>query len=396
MPSYSRTKVHHEAVALFQDQFGRKPQFVVSAPGRVNLMGEHVDYNDGFVMPLAIERRIIIAADLDPGCETAEIWSSFAHERASLRIDKIPCPQKGWKNYIHGVIACFLQRELRVPGFSAVVHSDLPTGGGLSSSAALEVATATLIEAITDTPIPPVEKALLCQKAENEFAGVPCGFMDQFTSIFGREDRLVMIDCRSQEINYIPMDEECGTILITDSKVSHDLKDGAYARRRQDCVDAARSLGVASLRDASIDLLHDRQSRMSPTVIRRARHVISEIQRTQTMATAIESCDIEAIGRLMYDGHASLRDDYEVSCPEVDFLVELSQNLGPGAGIIGTRMTGGGFGGCCVSLVHADAVDEVSQRLAREYHSKTGITPAQFVTRPAMGAEVLTTPQTAQ
>ena len=394
MSAYNHQQVVDESRAIFRDRHGRKPRFIVSAPGRVNLIGEHVDYNDGFVMPLAIERRVVIAADVIEGNSAASIWSSYTRESVELLMDAGSPGVKGWSSYVQGVLAGFLGRGAKIPGFEAVIHSDIPAGGGLSSSAALEVATATLIEALTDEAIPPVEKALLCQRAEHEFAGVPCGFMDQFASIFGREGRLVMIDCRSRDFDYIRLGEECGSILITDSRVSHDLKDGAYARRREECRQAAQSLDVESLRDADLGLLESKRSVLPELIFKRARHVITETQRTCDLAEALKSRDVESVGRLMYESHASLRDDYEVSCSEIDFLVELSHEMGRDSGVIGTRITGGGFGGCCVSLVETDAVDEVSGRIASAYRKKTGIVPAQFVTRPAMGAEILLSPQT--
>jgi galactokinase len=375
----------------FAERFGRRPRWLAAAPGRVNLIGEHVDYNGGFVLPMAIERFTVIAADVASG-QPAEVRLASAdlHEETSFTLDSRLAPGKpAWANYVRGVLSGCLQCGFAIPGFDAVISSNVPIGGGLSSSAALEVAVATLAEAIAGQTIEPKTKALLCQKAEHEFAGVPCGIMDQFIAVGAKQGYAMLLDCRSMQSELIPFADPDVTVLIINSQVRHSLAAGEYAKRRAECDAAAKSLPVAALRDATIDDLNRRGSELDPTVFRRARHVVGEIERTKAAARAIAHDDWPAVGAAMYASHASLRDDYEVSCPELNLLVELAAALGPEQGVIGSRMTGGGFGGCTVSLVRTDAVDAVVRSISEAYRERTGIEAAMFATRPAGGARVL-------
>jgi galactokinase len=267
--------------------------------------------------------------------------------------------------------------------------STVPLGGGLSSSAALEVCTATLIEAATGREIDPVEKALLCQKAEYEFADVPCGIMDQFVSVLGRENHLLLLDCRSRETQLVPMSDPSVELLIVNTNVKHELGNGEYARRRAECEQAAKILGVASLRDATVVMLEHAKGRMSEVVYRRTRHVIGEIERTVHAAEGIRASNWLSVGNLMYASHASLRDDYEVSCKELDAVVEIAGDIGYKGGVYGCRMTGGGFAGCAVALVRTESVEAISQKVAADYKMKTGIEATIFVSRPAAGATVI-------
>ncbi len=371
---------------------GRPPKWLAAAPGRVNVIGEHTDYNEGFVLPMAIERYTVIAASPSPD-PASKIQLHSTSDKAAAILDLArplqPAPKGTWSNYPAGVIAGFLRRGLQPGGFDALIHSTVPLGGGLSSSAALEVATATLLEAITGSKLDPVDKALLCQKAEHEFAGVPCGIMDQFISVMGRENHLLLLDCRSRKPELVPMTDPSVSLLITNTNVKHELSGGEYAQRRSQCEAAAKALGLPSLRDATLGILDQARSRMDAVVYRRARHVISEIERTVRAAERIRASDWTEAGQLMYASHASLRDDYEVSCAELDAVVELAQAIGPAGGIFGCRMTGGGFGGCAVALVKTDKVAAISDRLAAEYEKRTKIQPSVFVSRPAGGATVL-------
>lgn len=374
----------------FKQTCNREPQWIVAAPGRVNVIGEHTDYNDGFVLPMAIDRYTLIAAAPNG---TTQITLRSSAGQGQARVDLTSPLQPGtkgdWANYPLGVIAGFLARGLRPPGFDALIHSTVPLGGGLSSSAALEVATATLLEVITGQKLDPVEKALLCQKAEHDYAGVPCGIMDQFISVMGKENHLLLLDCRSRRPELVPMSDSSVALLIVNTNVKHELTGGGYAQRRAQCEQAAQILGVPSLRDASEDLLQAARSRMDDVVFRRARHVIGEIQRTVQAAAEVRASNWPVVGQLMYASHASLRDDYEVSCAELDVVVDIGRAIGPAGGVMGCRMTGGGFGGCAVALVRADQVAAISQRLAAEYEQRTNIKPTLFVSRPAAGAMVL-------
>ena len=374
----------------FKQTCNREPQWIVAAPGRVNVIGEHTDYNDGFVLPMAIDRYTLIAAAPNG---TTQITLRSSAGQGQARVDLTSPLQPGtkgdWANYPLGVIAGFLARGLRPPGFDALIHSTVPLGGGLSSSAALEVATATLLEVITGQKLDPVEKALLCQKAEHDYAGVPCGIMDQFISVMGKENHLLLLDCRSRRPELVPMSDSSVALLIVNTNVKHELTGGGYAQRRAQCEQAAQMLGVPSLRDASEDLLQAARSRMDDVVFRRARHVIGEIQRTVQAAAEVRASNWPVVGQLMYASHASLRDDYEVSCAELDVVVDIGRAIGPAGGVMGCRMTGGGFGGCAVALVRADQMAAISQRLAAEYEQRTNIKPTLFVSRPAAGAMVL-------
>jgi galactokinase len=380
------------AAAEFQKIYGRPPRWIVAAPGRVNIIGEHTDYNDGFVLPMAIERYTVIAAGR-PAKDTKQIQLRSTCEDKPVTIDLArplkPFPKGAWANYPTGVIAGFLACGLNPGGFDALIHSNVPLGGGLSSSAALEVATATLLETITGKKLDPVEKALLCQKAEHDYAGMPCGIMDQFISVMGRENQVLLLDCRSRKPELVPMTDASVAVLIINTNVKHELTGSEYPARRKQCETAAKILGVPSLRDATPEALELAKGRMDEVVFRRARHVIGEIERTVHAAEGVRASNWPTVGQLMYASHASLRDDYEVSCKELDIVVDIAESIGLKGGMIGCRMTGGGFGGCTVALVKSDAVEAVSKKIAADYKKKTGIEATIFVSRPAAGATVI-------
>jgi galactokinase len=381
-----------QVAETFKKTYGRAAHWIAAAPGRVNVIGEHTDYNDGFVFPMAIDRYTVIAAA--PGAngeKKIQLRSTVGDSAASIDITQPLKPaQKGtWYNYPLGVIAGFQVRGIKTAAFDALIHSTVPLGGGLSSSAALEVSTATLLEVLTGRKLDPVEKALLCQKAEHEYAGMPCGIMDQFISVMGKKDHILLLDCRSRKTELVPMTDSSVELLITNTNVKHELTGGEYAKRRAQCEEAAKTLGVPSLRDADAEKLDQSRGRMAEVVYRRARHVIGEIERTLHAAEGVRSSNWPTVGQLMYASHASLRDDYKVSCPELDAVVEIAQAIGLKGGVYGCRMTGGGFGGCTVALVEAKKVHDISNRIAAEYEDRTKIKPTLFVSRPAAGATVI-------
>ncbi len=377
------------SVELFDKCFGDEPRWMVAAPGRVNLIGEHTDYNDGFVLPMAIERYMLIVAGGRAAREVT-VHSVTTGETASFSVrPPIPRGEPAWSNYIRGVIAGFQQRKAKVSGFEAVIDSTLPYGGGLASSAALEVAVATLLETMSRQPLDPIEKALLCQQAEHEYAGVPCGIMDQFTSILGQADHLLLLDCRARTTTPVPMTDPAVTVLIINTNLRHKLAESQYAERRAQCESAARALNVAALRDATLQMLNAARKRIDPTGFRRARHVVTENERTLQAARAVQSGDWPAVGRLMHASHDSLRDDFAVSCPELDAIVRIAKALGEAEGVIGCRMTGAGFGGCAVSLVRTDAVLHITRKLSEAYEREIGAQATIFSSRPAAGARVL-------
>lgn len=376
--------------ATFRSRFQRDPSVVVAAPGRVNLIGEHTDYNDGFVLPMAIDRYTVVAADHATGdSRSASVVSSTLDDQQQLALDgggatTLPT----WAKYVQCVVDQFAATGVIVPAFDAAIDSTVPLGGGLSSSAALEVAVATMLETLTGKQLEPVAKALLCQAAEHA-VGVPCGIMDQFSSVLCQAGHLMLLDCRSREPRMVPLADASVTVLVINSNVKHELTGGEYAERRAQCEQAAKSLGVASLRDATTGLLDERHKQLESLIYRRARHVIGEIERTTAAAAALEAGDWHAVGQLMYASHNSLRDDYEVSCAELDALVAAATSLGEANGVFGSRMTGGGFGGCTVSLVRTDRAAAVAETICDQYHQQIGVEATAFATPPAQGACVI-------
>lgn len=385
-------------IAEFEAIYGRPPRWIVAAPGRVNVIGEHTDYNDGFVLPMAIERYAVMAANISQSsAPRILIHDSRVGDTVQIDLSKpVLKANPRWSNYVRGVVAGFQNRGVKIPSLDVSLVSTVPLGGGLSSSAALEVATATLLEVASGTRLDPVEKALACQKAEHEFAGVPCGIMDQFVSVMGRKDHLLLIDCRSHQIEHVRISDPSVALLIINTNVKHELRGGEYAQRRAQCEAAAKVLGISSLREATVELLEDARRRMDLFVFQRGRHVIGEIERTLMAAEAIRSSNWPGVGELMYASHYSLRDDFEVSCRELDAVVEICQSIGTEGGVYGCRMTGGGFGGSCVALVKAEAVPSITHQIATYYKiattcngDKHGIEATIFSSRPAAGAMVV-------
>ncbi|MDR2115220.1 MAG: galactokinase [Planctomycetaceae bacterium] len=390
-----------ETKSVFFKKYGTEPLWLVAAPGRVNLIGEHTDYNDGFVFPIAIERYTVIAAghaehdkhDDHDAAAIADIYSINKEESATIQLDGLATPPQTvvWSSYVQGTVQNVIEAGLRPKNFRAVINSNVPLGAGLSSSASLEIATATLLEAITGQKLDSVQKALLCQKAEHFFIRMPCGIMDQFISAMGREGYAMLLDCRSCVPKMIPLDDSDITVLIINSNVKHELTGSEYPDRRRQCEKAAQLLNVPKLRDATLQQLKTAQSVFDKEpdgtiCFRRAYHIITENDRTVTMADAIVRKDWKTCGKLMYESHASMRDDFEITCAEIDLLVEIAQSTD---GVIGSRMTGGGFGGCTVSLVESSKVDKISKTISEQYCSKTGIEPVISVTHPAQGAMIL-------
>jgi galactokinase len=384
-------KLAAETAQKFSTAYGRPPRWIVAAPGRVNVIGEHIDYNDGFVLPMAIDRYAVMAADRSPASPNIiQIRDTSGVEPTLIDLSApvVPGTPK-WGNYARGVLAGFLARNIRSNGLDVLLHSTVPLGSGLSSSAALEVCTATLIEAVTGRKIDPVEKALLCQKAEHEFANVPCGIMDQFISVMGRENHLLLIDCRSLKTQLVPMNDPAVSLLIVNTNVKHDLSGGGYAQQRARCEAAAKILGVPALRDVTLDALEKAKDKLDEAMFRCARHAIGEIERTTRTAREISASNWPVVGELLYASHHSLRDDYNVSCKELDIVVEISKAIGIKGGIFGCRMTGAGFGGCAVALVKTEMVEAITKQIAAEYKKKARIDATIFVSRPAAGATVV-------
>ncbi len=397
--------------AAFADHFGRPPRWLAAAPGRVNLIGEHTDYNAGFVFPLAIERYVVMAAAEGSsqesgvrgqesggrGQESAErrdfptvrVFSTLLDKRAEFAIDALQPQRRDWTSYVRGALAGCLERGFQPGALDVLIDSNVPLGGGLSSSAALEVATATLLEAVCGRTLDPVDKARLCQKAEHVYAGMPCGIMDQFSSALGEAGKLLLIDCRTETADLVPLDDPDVAVLVINSNVRHELTGSEYPERRAACEQAAKLLGVEALRDVTPAELEEQKLRLDDLLYRRARHVVSEIGRTVQAAEALQAGEWATLGELMYASHCSLRDDYEVSCPELDALVDIAAEIGAEGGVIGSRMTGGGFGGSTVSLVDSGRVREIANRITAAYRLRIGREATAFVTKPARGAHVV-------
>lgn len=368
--------------------YGRAPRWIASAPGRLNLIGEHTDYNEGLVLPMAIECRTAIAAAPNDSARVT-LRSEAATETGVIDLSEPLRPEaaRGWINYPKGVLAGFVAAGLRPRGFDALIASSVPMGAGLSSSAALEAATATLLEAVCEVKLDPVRKALLCQEAEQAYAGVPVGIMDPFICILGRRGQLLLLDCRSRETQWLPFDDPEVSVLAVNTNVKHRLAAGAYAERRRQCEAAVRALGVRSLRDVDPEML-GRTASLDPLTRRRAHHVVSEIARTVEAARCVRARDWPALGRLIDASHDSLRDDYEVSSPELDAVVDIARSIGRPGGVLGCRMTGGGFGGCAMALILTREAAAIMSEIGARYRSRTGLEASVFVTRPAAGAEL--------
>lgn len=373
-----------EISARFADRFGHLPNWIVRAPGRVNLIGEHTDYNDGFVLPMAIDRAVWIA--LRPRNDRiVSVYSIDYDEPGEFSLDRLERGQPGWIEYLKGTAWSLQEAGHRLTGWDGVLAGDVPLGAGLSSSAALEMATARALAAAGELPWEPAEMAKLGQRAENQWVGVNCGIMDQLISAAGRAGNALLIDCRSLQTEPVPLPQ--GTsVVVLDTSTRRGLVDSAYNERRRQCEQAARLLGVHALRDATIERLERSAGKMDPAVLRRARHVIAENDRTLRAADAMRRGDAVELGRLMDESHRSLRDDYEVSSDALNAMVECASAH---RSCFGARMTGAGFGGCAVALVRAETADDFARDVAVAYQRKTGHSPAVYVCQAADGAEVM-------
>nr|CAD7569543.1 unnamed protein product [Timema californicum] len=365
----SADQVYKEAVDAFLEEFGVAPEAAACAPGRVNLIGEHTDYNEGFVLPMALPMVTVVVGKKN-GSEICRVVTTCEAVDAPLKAEffapiKEP-PKPGtpkWANYVKGVAANF---KGKIPGFDAIIASSVPIGGGLSSSAALEVAFYIFLEALTGHKTgKETDKALACQKAEHDFAGMPCGIMDQFIAVLAKQGNALLIDCRSLDYTLVPLNDPDIMILIINSNIKHELTGSEYPSRRRQCEMGATALGKNSLREATVqdvDVL--RAKHVEEEVIKRVRHVTGEIERTKRGADALKDGDYKAFGKLMVESHNSLKVEYEVSCPELDQLVEVTLAA---PGVLGSRMTGAGFGGCTVTLLNKDSAGKAIEDISKGY-----------------------------
>ena len=369
----------------FHSEYCQPPAFIVRAPGRVNLIGEHTDYNDGFVLPLAIERATWIALRPRPDHRVMAI-SIDMDDQAEFKLDALPAPGDArWSDYLVGVAWALQERGHALTGWEGVISGDVPIGSGLSSSAALELAAARAFHCVSGFAWRTDEMALACQAAENQWLGVNCGIMDQMISAAGIVDRALLIDCRSLETASAPLPARTAVVIL-DTGTRRGLVDSEYNQRRAQCEAAARHFGLSALRDIDLATFERRAQELDALSQKRARHVISENARTLQARSAMQAGDARALGQLMIASHISLRDDFEVSSPALDAMVELANAQ---AACFGARMTGAGFGGCAVALVMAGQAQEFAEQVAAAYQAATGHDPALYVTRASRGAETV-------
>ncbi|MBV9760230.1 MAG: galactokinase [Acidobacteriaceae bacterium] len=377
-----------EIVELFQRHFRSSGDPVVyRAPGRVNLIGEHTDYNLGYVFPIAIEMACY-AAIAPASHGKVRLYSRDLDERYEIQAKEIAGakPTHSWSDYVIGVAQELTKAGIEIGPADICVASDVPTGSGLSSSAALEIASAVAL--LGPRSLPKLEIARLGQRAESQFVGVPCGIMDQYASVFGRENAAIQIDCRSLQHEYVPLPDDA-SIVAVNSMVKHELGSSAYRERVAECQEAVRAIqnfqpGVQSLRDVPLSLFQQIEEHIPDVPRRRARHVISDSQRVLDLAAAARARDLPGMGRLFVASHRSMQDDYEISCDEIDFLVDTAIQI---PGVYGARMTGGGFGGCTVNLVAPEARETFERYLCTAYRERYGKGAAFYDCKPAAGAQ---------
>ena len=370
----------------FRQRFGQMPR-IFRAPGRVNLIGEHTDYNEGFVMPAAIDLacRVAVAGRED---HRLVVQSENLNESVNIDLEQSPVRRGRWSDYVQGVAVMLEQSGRRLRGADLLIQSGVPIGSGLSSSAAIEVATGLALLSSSGLEIDRLELARLCQRAENEFVGARCGIMDQFAACFGQAGHALLLDCRSLEYRALPLPREL-SLVICDSGIRHEVAAGEYNARRAECEAGVRTLArrqpaIRALRDATLEDLEHTHSELGDVVYRRCRHVVTENKRVLEAATALEQGDLQSLRRLMAESHRSMRDDFEISCEELDLLVELADKL---PGVFGARMTGGGFGGCTINLVETARVAELTAQVAQGYERATGKPAKIYVCRAETGAQ---------
>jgi len=370
----------------FEELFHSRPR-IFRAPGRVNLIGEHTDYNDGFVMPAAVAFSTYVAI----GARTDRrlvVHSEEFPDSFDFDLDRLPDKRTHtWCDYVLGVATVLQRSGHKLQGANLLVHGEVPIGAGLSSSAAIEVASALALLSLTQTQVPLPEIAQLCRQAENTFVGARVGIMDQFVSCMGKAGHALQLDCRSLDFTFAPIPAGL-EFVVCNTMVKHDLATGAYNQRREECEEGVRYFsrwkgGIRALRDVSIELLDHHKGDIPPTIWKRCAHVIHENQRTLDAARFLAENNVRRVGELMHDSHYSLRDLYEVSCSELDIMVEAAEGL---PGFCGGRMTGGGFGGCTVNLVREESARDFASKIAERYKSKTGIQPQIYLCAAEDGA----------
>ncbi len=363
----------NKILAEFSIKFGGEPTLYASA-GRINLIGEHTDYNGGFVFPGAID-KVIMAAISPNNTEKVRVYSIDINEYAEFGLNEEDMPEQPWARYIFGVCREILKRGGNVNGFDAIFAGNVPLGAGLSSSAALESCFAfALNDLFNDNTIDKIELARIGQATEHNYCGVNCGIMDQFASVMGQKDKLMRLDCRSMEFEYFPFYAEGYELILIDSRVKHELADSPYNKRRASCERVAKRLGLETLRDATLQMLRSIRTDITAEDYFRAKYVIEEKERVLEVCDALNAGDYETVGKKMYETHAGLSDDYEVSCEELDFLNQIARECG----VTGSRIMGGGFGGCTINLVRKDLADNFIETAKMRFKEKYGHEPKVY------------------
>jgi len=379
---------------IFKDKFidTGLPKGAFSAPGRVNLIGEHTDYNEGFVLPMAIGKEIIMLGQ-SRNDRLVQVYDLVYKTKIKFSLDNLtPLKKDTWSNYLMGVMDEIQKAGYPLQGANIIFNSNIPKGAGLSSSAALEVVTALTMAKLNLLKIEPVEMAHLCRRAENNFVGVACGIMDQYVSCLGKKNYALFIDCRSDDYELIPLKDHNYQIVICNSKIQRGLVNSEYNKRKEECKIAAEFFKhklkreIRALRDITIDEYEIYQRQLPEVIARRAKHVISENYRVQAGVQALREGNFSTFGQLMIESHQSLKNDYKVSCAELDLLVDLALKQ---ERVLGARMTGAGFGGCTVNLIEKNYIDAFKKSIQNEYKKITGINPDIYITRPAEGAKVI-------
>ena len=370
---------------IFSTVFGYKPTHTLQAPGRVNLIGEHTDYNDGFVLPCAIDYQTVIACAKRSDRQVRVIAADYDNQQDIFSLDEaiVSHPDQMWSNYVRGVVKHLLKRAPGFAGADMVISGNVPQGAGLSSSASLEVAVGTVFQHLYELPLDGAAIAVNGQEAENQFVGCNCGIMDQLISALGEKDHAMLLDCRTLGTRPVPMPSDIAVVIIN-SNFRRSLVGSEYNTRRQQCEAGAQFFGETSLRDVELSQFTSQQDQLDPLVAKRVRHVLTENARTLEAADVLARGDLARMGVLMAESHASMRDDFEITVPPIDQLVEIVKaTLGERGGV---RMTGGGFGGCIVALMPFDLVDEVKAAVADQYEAKSGIKETFYVCKASAGA----------
>lgn len=373
----------------FKDVFQVEP-ILVKSPGRINIIGEHTDYNGGLVMPAAIDKGVYVAVSKRNDNEI-HLYSENYQSKCISKVSDIIKTEQSWANYILGVANEFVQRGHQLVGFNLYIYGDVPLGAGLSSSAAVECATAFALNHINNLSVSKMELALISQKAEHTFAGVNCGIMDQFASVFGEKDHAVMLDCRSMEYEYLPLKLDGYKLVLLNTNVKHSLSDSAYNERREQCDKGVSWIKphhpqVNYLRDVTATMLLEHVKSQDENVYQKCKYVVDEIERVKIAALELKNGNLKELGKLMFETHEGLSKDYEVSCKELDFLVEQVKGLDY---VLGARMMGGGFGGCTINIVKDEEIDGLIEKLSELYVKEFGLKLDAYVVETGNGSQII-------